>query len=559
MRKAKTITASLLLTLTLLLSACATPGEQSSNGSGVSNNSEEDKSSQTSSSLQEQEQDKNLTFALAWELDNLTPMFMSPQGEQCSMFVYETLVKYEDGKFLPGLAESWKFNEDNTELTFVLKQGVTFHNGEKFNAEAVKTAFDHQRKNPNAGFMRGISSITEIEVVDEHTVKMHYAGPYFATINDFVYPDVSAIAAPSMYEEGNFQTLKGVVGTGPYVYDEFVKGSHTTFTKFADYAGEKAYYDEITVKYIPDSGSRLMALETGEIDFMFASSLMTYDEYQQALTLPNIEGALADTYGNVKNIAINASGNNMSEVKAITDVNVRKAIAMAIDKKVITEGLTYSMDMPATTLFPEGTAYTDVDMNNSWEYNPEKAAKLLEDAGWIMNKDTGIREKDGVALNLRFVYDSGVDISEAYATAIDAQLAEIGIDVTTEGMEQMQWWMESFSGNYDMSVWNLPGSPETPHSHFTSMLDSNAEYAALLKMKDVQDVYDNINGFLTTADKEKVGTHFDFLLNYINDNVVDIPISYGKEMIVYNSEKISDYDFYGATHFFDISGLKPVN
>ena len=526
-----------VLSLTLLLSACAVATAQQATTEGA---------------------DKTLTFALAWELDNLTPMLMSPQGEQGSIFVYETLVNYKNGEIQPSLAEKWEFNEDSTELTFFLKKGVTFHNGEVFNAAAVKTAFDHQRKNPNAGFMRGISSIKDIEVIDEYTVKMHYDLPYFAAINDFVYPDVSAIAAPSMYEEGNFQTLKGVVGTGPYTYAEFVKGSHTLLKKFDNYVGEAPYYDTVVVKYIPDAGSRLMALETGEIDFLFSSQLMTYDEYQQALTLPNVKGAISDTYGNVKNIAVNASGNNLNDAKITKDLNVRKAIAMAIEKNIITEGLTYGMDMPATTLFPKGTVYTDVAMNNAWNYDPAMSAQLLEESGWMMNEKTGIREKDGVALKLRFVYNSGVDIEVAYATVIDAQLAEVGIDVETEGMEQMQWWMESYSGNYDLTTWNLPGSPETPHSHFTSILDSSAEYAAILKMPDAQDVYDNINGFLTTADKEKVAGHFDFLLNYVNDNVVDIPISYGKEMIVYNSEKISGYDFYGAVHFFDILGLHPA-
>ena len=535
-RNTKTLVTVVLLVLALMLSGCGGGGADEPQG----------------------ETDKTLTFALAWELDNLTPMLMSPQGEQCSLLVYETLVNYEDGKLLPSLAEKWEFNEDSTELTFTLKQGVTFHNGEAFNAAAVKTAFDHQRKNPNAGFTRGISTITEIEIVDDYTVKMHYDQPYFAAIYDFVYSDVSSIAAPSMYEEGNFQTLKGVVGTGPYTYAEFVKGSHTTFKKFENYVGDAPIYEEITAKYIPDSNARLMALETGEIDFMFGSALMTYDEYEQAISLPNIKSLVSEEYSNVKNLAVNASGNNISEVKAITDVNVRKAIAMAINKEIIAESLTYGMHKAATTLFPEGTVYTDVKMNNEWKYDTAAAAKLLDDAGWVMNDSTKVREKDGTALKLRLVYDSGVDLDEAYATAIDAQLAEIGIEVETEGLEQMQWWMESYSGNYDMSVWNLPGAPETPHSHFTSMLDSNAEYAALLKMKDVQNVYDHINGFLTTADKKEVGEHFDFLLNYINDNVIDIPVSYGKEMIVYNSEKISGYDFYGAAHFFNIFALQPA-
>ncbi len=159
--------------------------------------------------------------------------------------------------------------------------------------EAVRANLEHQRQNPNAQFMRGLSQIEEITVVDEHTITLSYAEPYFATISDFYYPDVMAMASPATIEEGSYQMLTGSVGTGPYVYSELQKGAQTTLIKYEDFVGEAPYWDEIIIKYIPDAGARLMALQTGEIDLLFGAALMTYDEYQQASMLPGMAtGAL---------------------------------------------------------------------------------------------------------------------------------------------------------------------------------------------------------------------------------------------------------------------------
>lgn len=506
--------------------------------------------SEPAHSSQDGSEKKVLTYALAGELTNLSPMLMNSDNPGAVKMVYETLIGYAAGEFQPALAERWEFNDDQTELTLYLRKGVTFHDGSAFDAEAVKANLEHQGANPNAAFMRAVSTISNIEIVDEHTIRLIYSAPYVATLNDFTYPDVMTMAAPSTLEEGNFETLTGTVGTGPYIYEEFVKGSHTRLVRNTDYWGEAPQYDEIIIKYIPEPASRLKALQTGEIDLIFGSSLMTYDEYQQALKIPGIEGTFAQGENETRNLAVNASGTMFS------DVNVRRAVAMAIDKKAISDGLTYGYEAPADTLFPEGTPYTDITMNNLWRYDTQKAAALLDEAGWKLNASTGIREKDGAALKINLTYDNGVSINKDIATAIDSQLMQVGIDVETLGMEQMQWWMEAYSGNYDLTIWNVPGPPEIPHTHFTIMLDSSAEYAALLGLPDVQDVYNAINVYLSSADETEVQKAFDFLINHNNDNVIDIPLTYSKEMIVYNSEKISGYTFYGVSQFFDIYGLQ---
>lgn len=492
---------------------------------------------------------KVLTYALSGELTNLSPLMMNSDNPGAVRLVYETLISYNEGEFQPALAESWEFNDDNTELTLHLRKDAVFHDGTKLNAEAVKTNLEHQRANPNAAFIRGVSNIASIEIPDEYTLRLTYPTPYFAVLNDLCHPDVMTMASPQTIQEGNFESMSGTIGTGPYLYEEFVKGSHTKLVRNPNYWGEMPYYDEIIIKYIPDSASRLKALQTGEIDLIFGSSLMTYDEYQQATKIPGIQGKMAESTFETRNLAVNASG------KMLSDVNLRRAVAMGINKKAISDGLTYGYEIPADKLFPTGTAYADIELNNVWSYDPKAAGELLDKAGWVLNASTGIREKGGVPLKIKLTYDNGVSINKDISTAIDSQLMQIGIDVETSGTEQMQWWMEAYSGEYDLTIWNVPAPPETPHTHFTTMLDSSAEYAAILGLPEVQQIYSAIHTYLSSADTSTVQEAFRYLINHNNDSVIDIPLTYSKEMIVFNSEKISDYTFYGSSDFFDIFGV----
>lgn len=133
-----------------------------------------------------------------------------------------------------------------------------------------------------------------IEVVDEYTVTFRYPNAYFAYLMDFCYPETMVLVSPAVLEEGNYQSMNGVVGTGPYVYEEIVDGDYVRFVRNENYWGEQPYYDEVIVKYIPDASARLQALQSGEIDLIYGSALLTWDDYQQATSLPNIAAPWAE-------------------------------------------------------------------------------------------------------------------------------------------------------------------------------------------------------------------------------------------------------------------------
>ena len=497
-------------------------------------------------------QAKVLNIASGGELDNLSTIIMDPNNTCAQKLVYETLMIYDNGTFKPCLAESWDWNADKTALTFHLRQGVTFHDGEPFNAEAVKACLSYYASVPNNGFLKGVSTISAIDVADEYTVTLHYPQPYFAVLNDLCSADVGGMISPKSFEPDNFVSLKSFAGTGPYTYEELVKGEYTRFVRNEDYWGGAPYYDEVIAKYIPDSASRLKALQTGEVDLIFGSAMLTYDDYQQALSLPNIAGQVAEQNERTRNIVVNASG------EMCADVRVRRAIAQAIDKETIASGLTYGYEEAAGRLFSENVPHTDCTLKQIWSYDPEAAKTLLDEAGWVVNAFTGIREKDGVPLRLVFTYQEEVAINSDIATAVKSQLAAVGVDVSLNGMEQMLWWQSDMHGEFDLTIWNTNAAATVPHTYFSPWLDSSAGYAATLGLREKSEIDAAIHSYMTTADEQAVDEIFSYLLNFSNDQVIDIPLTYTKETIVYNSQKIAGYRFFGYSEFFDITALEPA-
>lgn len=315
----------------MLLTACNSNQTPAGSGGDVSTMADSEK--------------KVLTYAIGAETTDLSTLYMNNSLCCTSKLVYENLVDFDNGEIVPGLAESWEYNDDQTELTFHLRQGITFHNGEPFNAEAVKTNLEHKQSNPSFYTLKGITDITEMEIVDDYTITLHYDHPFYAYLQDFCWSDVCPMSAPEFIIPDDFQTISGVAGTGPYIYDEYVAGEYTRFVRNEDYWGEKPYWDEIIVKYIPDSTSRLQALQTGEIDMIYGASLLSYEEYDQALAMDGIAGQMADKDTRVQIITTNATRPYMS------DLRVRQAVAYAIDKEELSQATSNGYEPAADMLF----------------------------------------------------------------------------------------------------------------------------------------------------------------------------------------------------------------
>ena len=122
----------------------------------------------------------------------------------------------------------------------------------------------------------------------------------------------------------------------------------------------------------------------------------------------------------------------------------------------------------------------------------------------------------------------------------------------------MLWWQTDMKGDFDLTIWNTNAAATVPQTYFTPWLDCSAGMAAISRLPEKEEINQAINEYLQESDSKHIDEIFSYLINFSNDNVIDIPLTYTKENIVYNSSKIEDYDFYGYSEFFDISKLKPV-
>ena len=326
--------------------------------------------------------------------------------------------------------------------------------------------------------------------------------------------------SPNQIVEGDFQTVQGYAGTGPYIYDEYVPGEYTRFIRNENYWGEAPYFDEIIARYIPDSTSRLQALQTGEIDLVYGSSMISYQDYQQATALNGIAGLIAEKDTRARDITLNASSG------PLVDAKVRQAVSYAINKQELSDGLTYGYERIAEMPFPEGTPYTDIELAETFSYDPEKAATLLDEAGWVMNEKTGIREKNGEALNLTYIYDTAQDaLASSYATLLKSQLEKVGIGLELKGSEKMEWYAGIMAGSFDITYWIGEYEFSSPHCFFGAMASMTPHTFSLSQVNGSQEFFDAISTVKQTADPTEVQNLYNYLINYDLGNVIDIPLT----------------------------------
>lgn len=346
--------------------------------------------------------------------------------------------------------------------------------------------------------------------------------------------------------------FSGISGTGPYAFDHRESGQYTRFVRNEDYWGDAPYYDEIIVKYIPESTSRIQALQNGEIDMIFGSALLSYDEYVQVTAMDGMAGQISESDTRVRDLVVNASR------PLLTDLKVRQAIAYAIDKESLSENLTYGYEKAAELPFTEDSPYMDIVLEQTYSYDQEQSNLLLDEAGWVMNDSTGIREKDGQSLSLVLTLDSAYgSFDHSVATVIKDQLSKVGIEVSINGMEKMDWMNGYMAGEFDLTLWPGNYAFANPNCWFNPMSSMTPQTPALMGLSDSQEFLDAIAETTVTDDEERLTELFTYLYNYDIGNVIDIPLNYYKDVIVYNSGKIAGYEFDSAPCFFDVARLTP--
>lgn len=333
--------------------------------------------------------------------------------------IFDELTMLEpDGTVVPRLAASWEVVEP-TRWRFKLQENVTWHDGSPFTAEDVvyhfQRVFDPDKPGRPYGLTPGVD---HAEAVDDTTVDVVTEVPIPTLANDLA-PRWNVISShrPSVEQWGD-QYGDHPIGTGPFRFVEWKKGEEIVLEAFEDYWGGRPYLDRVIIRFIPEDTTRLLALESGEVDYIYGlprhevARLESSDQFK-VLKSPNY----VTMY-----LVFNASH------QLLQDVRVRQALAYAIDKQEIVEVAFEGQAQVAEQLVAPGVAGYDASSETAWPYDPDQARALLSEAGWTDSDGDGILEKDGQKLSLEFSYSTGSRYPVEVSTVLQSQMREIGVD-----------------------------------------------------------------------------------------------------------------------------------
>lgn len=411
--------------------------------------------------------DSTFVFGASGDVSGLDPA-MANDGEtfRVSRQIFEGLVGVEPGTAdpAPGLAESWEQSEDGLTYTFALKDGVTFHDGTDFNAEAV--CFNFDRMNNFTGvaaseslsyywgkLMRGYAETgTSIyggcEATSDTEAVITLTQPFAGFIPALSLPSF-AIQSPAALEEFAADEVGGTaeapvlseyaqghpVGTGPFTFESWAPGESLTLSAYEDYWGEQGQVQEVIFQVIGDTTARRQALESGSID--------GYD-----LVAPADLGALEEAgFMLVNRDPFNILYLAMNQADpALADIKVRQAIAHAVDKEqLVTQVLPEGTEV-AREFMPPAVIGWNEDVT-TYEYDPEAAKALLAEAGF----------DEANPLTLQFNYP--VNVSRPYMpnpeqiyTNLASQLEAVGIVLTPVGEEWNPTYLDRIQGGSDHGI-----------------------------------------------------------------------------------------------------------
>jgi peptide/nickel transport system substrate-binding protein len=325
--------------------------------------------------------------------------------------IFESLVRLTpDYQIEPLLAESWEFVEPNT-WRFTLRDDVTFHDGTPFNAEAVKWTMD--RIAGNGGGVLGVDENSTV-IVDDHTVEITPSRPNRRLLQQLNHPNNSIIAPGS-------DPATTRIGTGPFREVEYVKGDRYVVEANPDYWGEPPLLAKITFRFFPDPITRVLALQSGEVDLIYDVPRESTQEITGDLILATSKvGAYEALY-------INIHGEEPYDLGQ--DPALREALAYAVDKDAIVSGVWQGNAELNQTMIPVGILGDAGDDITGTSYDPDKARQLLDEAGWVPGAD-GIREKDGRRLHLVMVVGfPTASVHTPMPEFVQAQMLDVGVEL----------------------------------------------------------------------------------------------------------------------------------
>ena len=369
--------------------------------------------------------------------------------------IYESLLEYkrDSTEVVPGLAEHWTTSPNGLEWRFALRRHLTFHDGTPFNAEAVvfnfeRWMFEHHPyhkgvfeywKSMFGGFPGFVKSV---RAIDEFTVEFVLEKPMAPFLANLAMP-MFGIASPTAIKKHGDDYFKNPVGTGPFRFREWRKDDRVVIERSPDYWGEKARLDRVIFRSIVDNSARLLELQAGSIDLM---EFLNPDDISAVKSDANLQLFLRPSM-NVGYLWWNV------EKEPFGKLEVRRAIAHAVNKRAIVEKLFGGIGIPATNMLPPSLwGYNDAVLD--YAYDPPKAREYLAKAGL----PNGFKTKLWAMPNPRPYMPQPTKIAEA----IQAELKAVGIEAVIVTMDWATYLAKTREGEQDLYMLGWTGDNGDP-------------------------------------------------------------------------------------------------
>ena len=447
--------------------------------------------------------------------------------------VFDTLlVKATDGSFKPSLATSWDISPDGRTYTFKLRQGVKFHDGTAFNAAAVKFTFE-RILNPateSRWANQLIAPYDSSEIVDDYTLRVKLKGSYGPFLEALTQTFLG-IVSPTAVQKWGKDYVYHQVGTGPFTYKEYVSKDHLTLDRNPDYNWAPAIYqhqgpayvDRIIFKFIPESAVRLGTVETGETTVIHT---LAPTDLPAIRSSSNLQVYINSRAGRARHYTLNV------QKEPTNDLAVRQALNMAMDRPTTVKTLFADINSPAFAHFAPRTLYysdsLEKEYSQKYAYDPTKAAKMLDDAGWTMGTD-GIRHKGGKSLTLVLVSSSQQPVHEL----IQAQLKKLGFNVQIQMMAVPAFFAACGKGDDNLCFLGGMTSPD-PGLWMNGYFAIKGTYN--WSMHNNTQLDSLLNDGLKTADPSKRQDIYTQAQRIIMDQALTLPVFYERDTYVTRSE-----------------------
>lgn len=421
--------------------------------------------------------------------------------------IFDTLVKKtEDGEYVPALAESWDYDEDEMSYTFTLRDDALFHNGDKVTAEDVAFSYDTVM---NSGYAEAMTSfIDRVEALDDTHMKLYCRFAYGPAL-DCISQSVLGVFSKAGYEADPDGFLRNPIGSGPYKMVEWKSGSSITMEAFEDYYGGVPPIKNVEfVIYNNTATSAALALENGELDVLTTVANTDYDRLSKDEDLQFLT-----TNGATVTFLMFGMGDGSPFV----DENLRLAVAYAIDKEAVLMGALEGHGFLANAMVPSYS--TGVAGYTAPQYDPKKAKEYLAKAGY----------PDGIDL---VISCSSNDAYYKPMEIVQAQLAAVGINCTVEKMDNNAWFEDVFrSGNFDFQPLAFSASLADVDYYYEMLVSDGSENFGKINVPELDEAYKKSR---STMDPEERNVYIQEVVRVMGDQAVIVPLCENEKAVAAN-------------------------